>query len=54
MTLRAIFGLGGSKRIRARPVVNAVSPPSTSQLLIEGGTDALLIEGSVDALLLQV
>jgi len=27
--------------------------PSTSQLLIEGGTDALLIEGGTDALLLQ-
>ena len=29
------------------------SPPSTSQLLIEGGVDSLLIEGSTDIILLE-
>lgn len=38
---------------KAMELAGDAGPPSTSRLLIQGGTDALLIQGTTDALLLQ-
>lgn len=48
--------VSGALKSPLDPDAGASAPPpspSTSQLLIEGGTDAVLIEGGPDALLLQ-